>query len=79
MPYESPPDDVVTTPSNKSKRLIALNSILATKTWYVNLRSILATIKQLNLPRTEQIKFNTNLNLVAIKDMHALTPNYTTR
>lgn len=34
-------------------------------------------MKQLNIPRTEQIKFNTKLNQVAKKSMYALTPSYT--
>ena len=67
MPYESPPDDVVITPSDKSKRLIALNS---TRYQEMVRKSTIdtgnyKTMKQLNLPRTEQIKFNTKLNLVA--------------
>jgi hypothetical protein len=62
-----PPDDVFITPSDKFKRLIALNSTrcqeMVCKCTIDTGNS--KTMKQLNLPRTEQIKCNTKLNLVA--------------
>jgi hypothetical protein len=67
--YKRPPKTVVITPSDKSKRLIALDS-----TRYVDIvnKATIETgnyqsLSKVNHPRTEQINFNGKLNKVANK------------
>ena len=66
---EPPPETIVITPSDKTKRLLALD---ATSYRDMVSKSTIDTgnykpLKKLNLPRTEQIKFNKSLNKVANK------------
>ena len=70
LKYEKPPDSVIITPTDKTKRLVAIdkiqykhmvqNSTIATGNY--QLRK-----SKLNHPRTEQIKFNGHLNKIANK------------
>ncbi|XP_068691472.1 uncharacterized protein [Montipora foliosa] len=70
LKYEKPPDSVIITPTDKTKRLIAIN-----ETQYKDMvqNSTIATgnyqprKSKLNHPRTEQIKFNSQLNKIANK------------
>jgi hypothetical protein len=66
---EPPPETIVITPSDKTKCLLALD---ATSYRDMVSKSTIDTgnykpLKKLNLPRTEQLKFNKSLNKVAIK------------
>ena len=72
LTYDLPPKDIVITPTDKTKRLLALDS-----TSYYDMlhRSTTETgnykvLNRLNLPRTEQINFNTRLNKVTNKYRH---------
>ena len=72
LTYEPPPKNIVITPTDKTKRLLALDAIL-----YHNmlLKSTTETgnykeLRKLNLPRTEQINFNRRLNNVANKYLY---------
>ena len=68
--YQKPPDSVVITPTDKTKRLIAFDT-----TQYKDIlrKSTIATgnyqpkSSKLNQPRTEQIKLNGHLNKIANK------------
>ena len=69
LTYDLPPKGIVITPTDKTKRLLALDS-----TSYHDMlhRSTTETgnykeLNRLNLPRTEQINFNTRLNKVTNK------------
>ncbi|XP_028413908.1 uncharacterized protein LOC114536755 [Dendronephthya gigantea] len=69
LAYKRPTADIVITPTDKTKRLVALDS-----SQYANMitESTIGTgkyeeKKRLNLPRTEQIRFNKELNKIANK------------
>jgi hypothetical protein len=69
LTYDLPPKGIVITPTDKTKRLLALDS-----TSYHDMlhRSTTETgnykeLNRLNIPRTEQINFNTHLNKVTNK------------
>ena len=70
LKYERPPDSVIITPTDKTKRLVAIDKIqykdlvqngnIATGNYQLRKST-------LNHPRTEQIKFNGHLNKIANK------------
>ena len=66
LTYDLPPKNIVITPTDKIKRLLALDSTLYHDMLH---RSTIETgnYKELILPRTEQINFNTRLNKVTNK------------
>jgi hypothetical protein len=73
LTYELPPKNIVITPTDKTKRLLALDT-----TFYDNmlLKSTTETgnykeLRKLNLPRTEQINFNRRLNNITKKYLYS--------